>query len=178
MTLLTPRRILGLAAATMVVVGVAGASTGAILTTSQAASAAPTATGSAPASPAAGGHQGKGKGGLAAIAGRVRHALIEVTAQQTGLSVDQVKADLKAGKSIDEIAGGKHADVENAALALLKQKLDAAVTAGKITQDKETALLAKAKTLLEKVMAKHFTGQGGGGGRAGHTAPASPSPTP
>jgi hypothetical protein len=49
--------------------------------------------------------------------------VVKVTADKTGLTVQQVLDQLKAGKSIDDIAGSKAADVKATVLQMQQQKL-------------------------------------------------------
>lgn len=93
-------------------------------------------------------------------AGRLRHLgialrrlLVTQTATQTGMTVKQVRAELRSGKSLATIAGGHAQSVESAVLATVKSRLDAARTAGKITQAQETKLLARARKAVDRMMA-------------------------
>ena len=53
--------------------------------------------------------------------------LIKVTADKTGLTVQQVMDQLKAGKSIDQIAGSKAADIKATVLQMQQQKESSAL---------------------------------------------------
>lgn len=55
--------------------------------------------------------------------GRLLQTLISVTAQQTGLSKQQVMQDLRNGESIDQIAGSKAAAIKAAVLQQMQQDL-------------------------------------------------------
>jgi hypothetical protein len=103
------------------------------------------------AAPAAGQKGVHAKGHHAGVA--LHRALVALVAKQTGLTVKQVRAELKAGKSLDAIAGDKAQAVRDAALDAITKRLDARRAAGKITQAQETRLLAAAKTRIAKVMA-------------------------
>jgi hypothetical protein len=75
----------------------------------------------------------------------------------SGLTQAQVKAGLKAGKSISQMItdnGGDPATVETTVIADLKGKLDKAVSAGKVTPDQEATALAKAQTQLHTFLNK------------------------
>ena len=94
---------------------------------------------------------------LAVLRRVARAAMIHLTATASGETATQVRADLKGGKSFDDILGSKASGVETQALGKLKTALDKRVAAGKLTQAKEDALMAKAKTALDKMMAAHHT---------------------
>jgi hypothetical protein len=85
-----------------------------------------------------------------------RHALVaglvRATAKETGLSAATIRQDLKAGQTLNAIAGSKVGAVENDVLNALQTRLDKAVTKGKITKQQEADLLAKAKVRIEKLM--------------------------
>jgi hypothetical protein len=83
----------------------------------------------------------------------LRRELVGLVAGQTGQTVAQVRAELRAGKSLDEIAGSKAQAVRDAALDAVTKRLDALRTAGKITQAQETKRLARAKDRIARVMA-------------------------
>src|SRR5439155_13564192 len=90
-----------------------------------------------------------------AKAARHTHLLSDVlraTVKETGLSRDAVRQRLRAGQTIDQIAGGKARAVERDVLTRLKTRLDKAVGDGKVTKDQEASLLAEAKTRVEKLM--------------------------
>lgn len=79
-------------------------------------------------------------------------AVIRATASETGLSLQTIRKDLRAGQTLDQIAGSKAAAVEHDVLAALQARLDKAVDAGKITKAQEAARLARAKTRIEALM--------------------------
>jgi hypothetical protein len=94
--------------------------------------------GTAAAAPAE--HRGGGGGG------RGGHGLVQATATVTGLTVDQVRAELAAGKTLTEVAqaNGKTADeVIASARATYKTRLDQAVAGGRITQAQADAALQR-----------------------------------
>ncbi|HZS14684.1 MAG TPA: hypothetical protein VFC09_08815 [Candidatus Dormibacteraeota bacterium] len=94
-------------------------------------------------------------------AGGVLGMLVQVTAQKTGLSVQQVMADLQAGQSIDQIAGSKAADIKSTVLQMLQQK--------------ESSALDK---LMGRAGLKGAGGPGLGHGRFGGPNRPKPSATP
>jgi uncharacterized protein (DUF433 family) len=82
----------------------------------------------------------RGQGAL--VAGGLIHA----TAEETGLSIEQVIEQLQAGQSLAAIAAanGSNADaVIAAAAARAEERLDQAVTNGRITQEEADAKLAE-----------------------------------
>ncbi len=74
-----------------------------------------------------------------------------------GLSSDTLKADLKSGQTLAQIAdatsGKSAAGLVDALNAAAKAKLDPFVTAGKLTSDQETAILAKVATWVNQLVA-------------------------
>jgi uncharacterized protein (DUF433 family) len=83
--------------------------------------------------------------------------VLAIAVKDTGLTKQQILDQLRAGKTFDQIAGSKAQTVENDLLAALKARLDKAVSNGKLTQDRETAMLAKAKTAIEKAMSSNLS---------------------
>jgi hypothetical protein len=83
----------------------------------------------------------------------LRHELVQLVATQTGLSVKQVRTQVRAGKSLDAIAGSRAQAVRDAALDAVTRRLDATRATGTITAARETKLLATAKDRIVKVMA-------------------------
>ncbi len=117
------------------------------------ASAPAAATSASPApstSPAPGQKGAKAKRPHAAAG--LRHVLVNLVAKDTGLTVKQVRAQVRAGKSLDAIAGSKAQAVRDAALDAVTKRLDAARAKGTITAAQEAELLTKAKDRIIKVM--------------------------
>ena len=75
-------------------------------------------------------------------------------------------AQLRAGKTIDQIAGAQAASVKQDVLAHLRTRLDRAVSRGRISAATETSLLARAGQRLDTLMAKNLAA------RLQHRAPA------
>jgi hypothetical protein len=128
----------------------AGIGAAAIPTVIASSPAAATSTSPTPkAAPAAKAPKAKGHHpGLA-----LHRELVRLVAKQTGLTLKEVRADLKAGKSLDTIAGAKAQAVRDAALDAVTKRLDAARAKGKITQAQETKMVERAKDRIVKVMA-------------------------
>jgi hypothetical protein len=135
-------------AATVIVVGAAGAGIG-YAVASQHATAAPTSS----TSSAANGHRAAAEGRGAQLLQRA----LSLLATQTGQSVATVRRELAAGKSVDAIAGLKAPAIESAILAQISKLASRAVSAGRISAAQETAGLAMAKTKIKALMAEPGT---------------------
>jgi hypothetical protein len=151
----TGRHSFPAAAAAIIVVGAAGGGIGYAIT-SQHAAAAPLST-TAPStnhSPAA----GRAHRATAAKRGQALVArALGMLSRQTGQSVASIRAQLAAGKSVDEIAGAKAPAIEAQILGQLTKLGDRAVKAGKITAAQEASYLALAKTKVTALMAEPGT---------------------
>ncbi len=82
---------------------------------------------------------------------------LSAAATYLGLSTDALRAQLAAGKSLAEVATAQSKSVsglEDALYANLESDLDADVTAGRLTSDRETQILAKAKTQIAAQVAR------------------------
>jgi ribosomal protein L10 len=81
---------------------------------------------------------------------------VRAAAGYLGLTVAELRADLKAGKTLAQVADatpGKSADgLVQALVAAAKAKLDAAVAAGKITAAQESQVLSRLTTLVTAVV--------------------------
>lgn len=86
-------------------------------------------------------------------------SLVPIVVKDTGQTASQVVDALRSGKTLNDIAGPKAQQVESDAINRLRERLDAAVKAGKITEQQEQQRLDKAKTRLDQVMAQSFAGQ-------------------
>ena len=107
-------------------------------------------------------HHGDVRGVSATVRKDVRgHQLLAIASQYTGLTRDQIKAQLVSGKSLADIANGvtgKSAQgLVDAYMAAAKTKLDAAVAAGKITSAKETDLLNRMQPWIVRLVNFHWT---------------------
>lgn len=88
---------------------------------------------------------------------RLARALAKETMDQTGLSREELKAELKAGKSLAQVAGENGSSeqaVVDAVLARLGARLDKAVANGKITAEQKDAIMARAAERAHTVMNK------------------------
>ena len=118
-----------------------------------AASASPSSSSSSLQPGARAGHDGHHHG---------RHhllrELVRITAKDSAQTPEQVVAQLRAGKTLDQIAGSKAGAVKQDVLALAKVRLDRAVSRGRIDGARETALLATLSQRLDTVMGKNLAG--------------------
>jgi hypothetical protein len=96
---------------------------------------------------------------------------LDAAATYIGISATDLRTQLEAGKTLAAVAtaNGKTADGLTAALTTAaKSDLDAAVTAGKLTQAQEDKILAALPTRLDhEINEVHTGGPGGGGGGPG-----------
>jgi hypothetical protein len=97
--------------------------------------------------------------GVGAASGGPKHGapgvLLRAAVQYIGISRAELVKDARAGQTLAQIATahGKTADgLEAAMLAALKTKLDAAVSAGKLTAAREQTKLARAEKLVERLV--------------------------
>lgn len=96
-------------------------------------------------------------------------------AKLLGLPEDELKTQLKAGKSLADIAGVQGVDtqkVQDLILASLTEQLDSRLADGKITQAQYDAQKAKLADRAADALTRAFSGKGGGdlrghGGRGG-----------
>lgn len=80
---------------------------------------------------------------------------LEAAAGYLGITTDELRSELRSGKTLAQIATahGKTADGLVAALvAAAKQRLDQAVAAGRITSSQEQTMLSRLQSLLQAVV--------------------------
>lgn len=117
---------------------------------------------------------GKADGDKGAKGQGMRGEGLDAAAKAIGITSDELKTQLQAGKSIAEVAQSKNVDIQkvkDAMLAEVKAKLDQAVKDGKLTQAQaDTAYTAAKQRIDNAVNAKHDGTQqpGGRGGRGGN----------
>jgi hypothetical protein len=90
---------------------------------------------------------------------------LSVAATYLDLTTDVLRTQLVSGKSLADVANAQKKSVsglEAALLANLKSDLDADVTAGRITSDRETQILANAKTQVAAQVARKGVAGGPG----------------
>jgi len=91
-------------------------------------------------------------GGFARGAKALKHAAA-TTATTLNMSLDELKAELKAGKTVADVASEKGVPLETVTAALTDAAttaIDQAVTDGKVTTDKAAALKAALPDLIDK----------------------------
>jgi hypothetical protein len=107
---------------------------------------------------------------------------LDAAATYIGISATDLRTQLAAGKTLAAIAtaNGKTVDgLKTALTTAAKTDLDAAVTAGKLTQAQEDKILATLPARLdEEVNEVHTGGHGAGFGGAGSPPPADSSTAP
>ena len=124
------------------------------------------------------GHGGPGgKFGGARVAG-IQEAMLDAAAKTLGITADELKTQLRSGQTLAQLAAAHTTTeqaVKDAALAAAKTKLDAAVTAGTLTQAQADAAYAELQQRGVNFAGKG-PGRGGAHGRRG--APAAPQASP
>lgn len=121
-----------------------------------------------------GGHDGHRHGGGGPVS-------LDAAATYIGISASDLRTQLESGKTLAAIAtaNGKTVDGLKAALTTAaKTDLDAAVTAGKLTQAQEDKILADLPTRLDNEINSTHTGGPGDGDGPGGPPPAASSTTP
>jgi hypothetical protein len=94
-------------------------------------------------------------------AGISQIALLESAAKALNLSISQLDTELRAGKTLTEIAAAQKVSLEtvkNAVIATLKTQLAAAVKAGSLTQAQSDQILKNAEA--DTNFGLHFGGRG------------------
>jgi hypothetical protein len=124
--------------------------------------------------PGAFGPRGMGKGFMGprgGFMGRGGHSLLSVTAEQLGMEVTDLVAELQEGNSIASLAGDKLDSIKQAYLDQVKENLTQAVTDMKITQNQADWMLEQAEERLPDLLNNTWENcpRGGspGGGRPG-----------
>ena len=84
-----------------------------------------------------------------------RGGLLKIAATYLGVTNAQLVTDLRAGKSLAQVATAKSKSVDGlkqALLAALKQKVDAAVAAGRLDAARAQKLLERAPAHIERLV--------------------------
>jgi hypothetical protein len=153
--LFTPLRKALIAGAGLFAVGV-GAGVTVHSATAGTTLTAATATPSPSAAPGSGGNVCRPAKVLRLGAAR---QVLSIAASVTGQTEQQITDQLRAGKTLNQVAGSKASTVETQALAKLKTALDGRVSSGKLSAAQEQTMLDKAKTELDKAMASDLSGK-------------------
>jgi len=150
-TNLLRNRVAAISVASVLAVGLVG---GAAVAMSGESSGTPTPTSAvlqvhadaSPASPAAGARSGKHP---------LLHGLYADIVKQSGLTKADLQTGFKAGQSIDDLIAarnGNPATVKTAVVADLTTRVQAAVTANKLTQAQADKITAKAPAAIDTIM--------------------------
>lgn len=94
--------------------------------------------------------------------GPASKAALNAAAKALTITTDELKAQLKAGKSVANVATDKKIDlqtVKDAILAAIKSELDTRVKDNKITQTQADARYKKASDNIDKLVNAKFTGK-------------------
>jgi hypothetical protein len=114
------------------------------------------------------GHRGHGPGFGPGFGGPGLAAGVEEIATYLGVTPEALRTDLRSGKSLADIAKAQGKTVDGLKTAItdaVTKRLDAAVTAGKLTKEQETMILAGlAEHLDDLVNGVHERHGGFGGG--------------
>ena len=97
------------------------------------------------------GHRGPGGGG-----GFPHRPPLDGIAEDFGMTVDELKAELEAGKTIEEIAEEQGVDLDALALEKAEERLAQAVEDGKMTQEEADEKLEAIKESIESGTFKAF----------------------
>ena len=90
------------------------------------------------------------------------HGLFRVAADSLGLTRQALREQLRAGKSLAQIAADQHKSVDGlkqAILAAVKTRLDKAVAAGSLSADREQAILTKLAARLDVLLNRTWTAE-------------------
>jgi hypothetical protein len=111
------------------------------------------------------GHHGFGDRGMG----------LDAAAAYLGLTADELRTELRSGKSLATIAGEQGKSVNGLKAALLKDattKLDEAVAAGRITEDQKAAMLERLTERIDAMVERTPGERFGGGAKPAGFAPA------
>lgn len=92
---------------------------------------------------------------------RWRAYLVRTGASYLGVTPHDLRSQLRSGTTLAQIAaanGKSVSGLEQAVESAAKARLDQAVTAGKLTPDREQAILSKLQTTLDTVVNGNFAG--------------------
>jgi hypothetical protein len=98
------------------------------------------------------------------------HGSLSAAATYLGLTADELRTQLEAGKTLAQVAEAKGKTVqglEDAIVAAAKSELDADVAAGRLTSDQATAMLERLKANVGDLVNRTLPARGGPGDRHG-----------
>jgi len=110
--------------------------------------------------------QGYGMGGW----GGSQVSLVGAAADKLGMTVADLTAELKTGKTIAAVAEAKKvapSAIVDAMLAPRKAQLDAQVTAGRLTREQADTMLAQMRVSITSQLSEPWTAKGPGNGDPG-----------
>lgn len=110
---------------------------------------------------------GPGQGGFMRGPG---NSLIALAAEDLGMEVEDLLAELKDGKTVTEL-GGDVEDIVDAYLASMTERLDEAVANERITEEQRTSMLEQMKEGAEKWLTEPLPDKGTRPGGDWHGAP-------
>ncbi len=90
---------------------------------------------------------------------RLRVGVADLVAKDVGLTPQALRAELRTGKSIADVAGEHNVSVASVTSSLVTAadaRIDARMSAGKITSARATTLKDKVPTLAEKLVEHQF----------------------
>ena len=109
-------------------------------------------------------HDTSGVAGMSFTLERHHHhgfGLLHASAKYLGLTVDQLKAKLKAGQTLGQVAdvtpGKSSSGLVDYLTGLVKTKLDRLVAADRISSTQESTFLARVQTKLERLVDLKWT---------------------
>jgi len=161
------RHLVATAVGAALVVGAAGGTAGYLASRPAASAASSTAAAAATAAQAADATAFTGSHHRRALALRF---LIGVVARDTHQTRAQVIAQLRAGRSLDDIAGSQASSIRQTLLQRLRARLDEAVMDGRITKAQADARFDRLQQRLETIMSTPGTSLRVGHGRRGPAA--------
>lgn len=86
---------------------------------------------------------------------KLRRSIMSTSAEAIGIPVEELRAELRAGRSIAEVAGAKGvevAEVVDALVATASGKIDAAVESGRLTEQRAQQVEERLRSRFEKVV--------------------------
>jgi flagellar biosynthesis/type III secretory pathway protein FliH len=93
------------------------------------------------------------------LARRLRAGIVRVSAGYVGVTPQQLRSDLRSGKTLAQEAtdNGKTASgLEQAIESAVQTRLDKAVAAGKLTGEREQTMLSNLQTRLDALVNRDF----------------------
>lgn len=111
------------------------------------------------------GHRGGGFGHDRSLDRRGGGPTLDAAAAYLGLSQDELRTELRSGKSLATIAGDEGKSVDGLKAAMLEDataKLDEALAAGRITEEQKAALAERLPALIDGIVERAPRAKGDG----------------